>query len=244
MSEGILTESPNFWSGFTSGFIVLLVSDFADNTFVALSIFALKHGSTKILIPACIITVLTQFISVLIGEILTLFLPRSWLFIISALFFIAFGCIMLYEGFSHEKVLDTDSSMSSENENEVFVPPEKIAILSSEQSAPLLITPGEPKEEKKKKKDKQKRHIWIQMFFILCVGEMGDRSQLATIALTTTTNFWGIFAGGSLGLIFDVVLSVYIGDFMRNYISEYTASIIGGIMFIVMGVITGWTVFI
>ena len=218
-----LSEQSNFLSGFGTGFIVLLVSDFGDNSFLALSIFALKHGAAYIFLPACVITVATQFVSVLIGKVLTLFISEILLHLASALFFIVFGGIMIYEVVTGVKILDSDSSESSDAEE-------------SPESKQLA-------KEAEEKHNRKKRHVWVKMFFILFVSEMGDRSQLATIALTATTNFWGIFLGGSLGLLVDTAIAIWLGGWMRNYVTEDTAGLIGGVIFIIMVVLTGIEVF-
>ncbi len=224
-TAGALATS-NFFVAAGSGFLVLLVSDFADNSFVALSIFALKNGAAYILIPACVITIVTQFVSVLMGEVLTLFVPQLWLLLTSACFFAVFGSIMIYEGIKEVKVIESESNS-----------PESSLEHDTEANEALMGT-----EHPEKTADEEKtarRHVWVQMFMVLFVGEMGDRSQLATIALTATTNFWGVFVGGSLGLLVDAAIAVWIGGILKKYVSEFTATLFGGILFVIMGGITG-----
>lgn len=65
---------------------------------------------------------------------------------------------------------------------------------------------------------------------------VGDRSQIATIALAASKNPFGVVLGGLIGHAFCTGLAVIGGKMLAAKISERTVAIIGGLLFLVFGV--------
>ena len=65
---------------------------------------------------------------------------------------------------------------------------------------------------------------------------IGDRSQIATIALAASKNPFGVVLGGLVGHAFCTGLAVIGGKMLAAKISERTVAIIGGILFLIFGV--------
>lgn len=62
--------------------------------------------------------------------------------------------------------------------------------------------------------------------------DSGDRSQIATIALASSQNVYGVVIGGLLGHAFCTGMAVIGGRMLAARISEKTVAIIGGILFL------------
>lgn len=78
--------------------------------------------------------------------------------------------------------------------------------------------------------------VFSQAFTLTFLAEWGDRSQIATIALASVKNPWGVVFGGILGHALCTGLAVVGGRLLAARISERTVAIIGGISFLGFGI--------
>jgi len=84
-----------------------------------------------------------------------------------------------------------------------------------------------------------KQGFWqvaIQSFSLTFLAEWGDRSQIATIALSAAKNPYGVTLGGCIGHTVCTGLAVLGGRMLAARISEKTVSLGGGLIFLVFGV--------
>ncbi|CAK9164597.1 unnamed protein product [Ilex paraguariensis] len=72
----------------------------------------------------------------------------------------------------------------------------------------------------------------------LVLGEWGDRSMLATIALGAAQSPWGVAGGAITGHLFATTIAILGGAFLANYISEKLVGYLGGVLFLVFAVAT------
>jgi putative Ca2+/H+ antiporter (TMEM165/GDT1 family) len=78
--------------------------------------------------------------------------------------------------------------------------------------------------------------VAIQSFTLTFLAEWGDRSQIATIALSAAKNPYGVTLGGCIGHTMCTGLAVLGGRMLAARISERTVNIGGGIIFLVFGI--------
>jgi len=69
-------------------------------------------------------------------------------------------------------------------------------------------------------------------------AEIGDRSQIATIALGAAANPFGVALGGTFGHCLATGLAVIGGSFISKYFSERVIGIVGGVLFIFFALTT------
>jgi putative Ca2+/H+ antiporter (TMEM165/GDT1 family) len=75
-----------------------------------------------------------------------------------------------------------------------------------------------------------------QAFTLTFLAEWGDRSQIATIALASSKNVFGVILGGLIGHAFCTGLAVVGGRMLAAKISEKTTTLVGGTLFIFFAV--------
>ncbi len=74
-------------------------------------------------------------------------------------------------------------------------------------------------------------------FVTVFLAEMGDKTQLTTIALSSTTNKpLAVFIGSSLALISATLLGALAGGSIANLIPAYLLKLISGIVFLILGI--------
>lgn len=78
----------------------------------------------------------------------------------------------------------------------------------------------------------------ITTFGMLFLAEMGDKTQLAVISMTSSTKKpWEVFLGASLALIVVTGLGILFGGVLMKYVPEHIMHIVSGAFFVVIGVL-------
>tara|TARA_B100000965_G_scaffold370771_1_gene359156 strand:+ start:585 stop:878 length:294 start_codon:yes stop_codon:yes gene_type:complete len=74
-------------------------------------------------------------------------------------------------------------------------------------------------------------------FFTVFLAEMGDKTQLTTITLSSTTNKpLAVFIGSSIALILATLLGALAGGSMANLIPGFLLKLLSGIVFLCIGI--------
>jgi putative Ca2+/H+ antiporter (TMEM165/GDT1 family) len=197
-------------TGFTAALLLITVSELGDKTFFIAAILAMRHPRRLVLIGAIAALAAMTIISVVAGQAVS-FLPKLYIHYAEIVLFIAFGIKLLYDA----------SRMAASCDSEV-VDEAKEAV---EQA------------EKQRNKKKTPLSIVLEAFVLIFMGELGDRTQFATIALAASNNAFGVTVGAILGHSICAVIAVSCGRLIAGRISERQLTLIGGCLFIVFGVV-------
>ena len=74
-------------------------------------------------------------------------------------------------------------------------------------------------------------------FFTVFLAEIGDKTQLTTITLSSTTNKpLAVFIGSSLALILATLLGAMAGGSIANLIPDFLLKLLSGIVFLIIGI--------
>ena len=73
-------------------------------------------------------------------------------------------------------------------------------------------------------------------FVTVFLAEMGDKTQLTTITLSSTTNKpLAVFIGSSIALIFATLLGALAGGSIANLIPAFLLKLLSGLVFLIIG---------
>ena len=73
-------------------------------------------------------------------------------------------------------------------------------------------------------------------FITVFIAEIGDKTQLTTITLSSTTNKpFAVFLGSSIALILATLLGALAGGSIANLIPSYILKLVSGIVFLILG---------
>ena len=101
----------DFWPGFYQSFILMLLSEICDRSFIMVTIFATKLNKIGVFIVGSVLMTMMQILAVIIGQIFPFLLQQNLTHIIAVFLFFAFGFYMLYAAF-----FKTSTLMSSDEE--------------------------------------------------------------------------------------------------------------------------------
>lgn len=212
-----------FVAAFTASFTMILATEIGDRTFFIAAIMSMRHPRTVIFSGAIGALILMTVISGVFGLTAVALIPKTLvhLLVVGLMFF--FGLQLLRtgytmeakEGFEELEEVESEQQKKDQEEGTVNGPAVSRTALA----------------------------VALQAFTLTFVAEWGDRSQLATIALTAANNPLGVMVGGILGHSLCTGFAVVGGRLIAKYVSERTVTLVGGALFIAFGVyalITGF----
>jgi putative Ca2+/H+ antiporter (TMEM165/GDT1 family) len=197
-------------SAFTAGLLLITVSELGDKTFFIAMLLAMRHSRRLVFIGAIAALATMTVLSVLMGQVVSL-LPKTFLHLAEITLFIGFGLKLLHDA----------SQMS------------RTALCEEVEDAKETIEQADSLAGKYG----AKRNIVIQSFVLTFVGEWGDRTQFATIALAAANDPWGVTAGAILGHAICAAIAVVGGRLLAAHLSEKVITALGGLLFIVFGIV-------
>jgi putative Ca2+/H+ antiporter (TMEM165/GDT1 family) len=84
----------------------------------------------------------------------------------------------------------------------------------------------------------QPRHVFLATGGLIAAGEMGDKTQLAIIALTTQYQApWEVFIGAVVAEALMMAIAVALGDQLARRLKVHALKVISAAVFIVVGVL-------
>ncbi|MHC5596163.1 MAG: TMEM165/GDT1 family protein [Nostoc sp.] len=198
-------------TAFTAALLLITVSELGDKTFFIAVILAMHHPRRLVYIGVTAALAAMTILSVLFGQAVSL-LPKVYIHYAEIALFIAFGIKLLYDA----------SKMSSAACDTEVVEEAKAAVKQADLQLP---------------KRKTSFAIVIEAFVLTFMGELGDRTQIATIALAAGNNPIGVTIGAILGHAICAAIAVIGGKMIAGRISERQITFIGGCLFLVFGVV-------
>ena len=200
----------NFLTGFTSGLLLITLSELGDKTFFIGAILAMRHPRRWVFLGVTTALAAMTLLSVWIGQLASFF-PTHYVQGIAVALFIGFGLKLLYDAsrMSSQRTLEGEQTEALE------------AVEQREQS---IVTWSV-------------RAVVIEAFTLTFVAEWGDRTQLATITLASSHHAYGVLLGSILGHAICAAIAVACGKLIAGRISERLITALGGALFIVFGIL-------
>ena len=198
-------------AGFTAGLLLITLSEIGDKTFFIAAILAMRHPRRWVFVGATAALLTMTVLSVLIGQVVTVF-PARYVKDVAAALFLGFGLKLLYDAarMSSSKGLTREQADAQK------------AVEHREQDVVTWSV----------------RAVVIEAFTLTFMGEWGDRTQIATITLAAAHNPLGIVLGATLGHAICTAIAVACGKLLVGRISERLLVSAGGVLFIVFGIAT------
>lgn len=210
-----------FWKGFTSGAAMILATEIGDKTFFIAAVLSMRQQRSAVFTGAILSLYVMTVLSSIMGLVLPKLIPVAYTHFLGGALFLYFGVKLLLDsrGMEANRV-----SEELEEVEEELLHPKK-----DEESQEVVSTSSKAMKQ-------GFSEVAIQSFTLTFLAEWGDRSQIATIALSAAKNPYGVTLGGCIGHTLCTGLAVLGGRMLAARISEKTVSFGGGIIFLIFGV--------
>ena len=254
--DNLITLQPlNFWNSFFSGFSIIFVAEIGDRTFLLIMIYAITNHFFKTLVISNSVLLTWNFLSILIGYNMPYFLNKNVIEWVGILTFTIFGCLMIKDGYFMESKYVIEE-FEEEQENLVkqnSLTKKQVADLNHETTnnknthdeirsdndlqQPLVDKRNDVEKNNGNSSKKESENINVfntiwGFSFSLLMGELGDKSQIASIVIGATQHFYGVLLGTSLAHFICTIIAIGFGKIFSKFITTKEITLIGGSMFL------------
>lgn len=186
-----LSHEGNF-EGLARSFAMIIFSEIGDKTFLIAAILAMRHPRMTVFAGAFGSLVVMSMLSAAMGHLLPSLIPKKWTQIAAAGLFLVFGARMMMEAKEmkggNQKM--QEEMREAEEEIEEDAGKDNIPLHDVEEGTipSHSLRPKSPKDQSFREATRNFCNfflgpVFVQAFILTFLGEWGDRSQIATIAL-------------------------------------------------------------
>jgi putative Ca2+/H+ antiporter (TMEM165/GDT1 family) len=218
-----------FWKGFTSGVAMILATEIGDKTFFIAAVLSMRQERSAVFCGAILSLYVMTVLSSIMGLVLPSLIPVKYTHILGGVLFLYFGVKLLLDSRGMEA--NRVSEELEEVEEELLHPKKADVELGGADDDGGNGRKGRPSNAMKH----GFMEVAIQSFTLTFLAEWGDRSQIATIALSAAKNPFGVTLGGCVGHTLCTGLAVLGGRMLAARISEKTVAFSGGLIFLGFG---------
>jgi putative Ca2+/H+ antiporter (TMEM165/GDT1 family) len=200
----------NFWTGFTSGWLLIALSELGDKTFFIGAILAMRHPRGWVFLGGTGALATMTLISVGMGQVAAWF-PQHYVRALAVALFLGFGLKLLYDA----SRMSGQGTLAQEEH-------EALAVVERQEQGIATWSAGA---------------VVMEAFTLTFVAEWGDRTQLATITLASAHDALGVLLGAIGGHAMCAALAVMCGNLIAGRISERWLTAVGGVLFVGFGML-------
>ncbi|XP_043720959.1 putative pentatricopeptide repeat-containing protein At3g23330 [Telopea speciosissima] len=196
---------------FFASLSMIIVTEIGDETFIIAALMAMRHPKSIVLSGALSALYVMTVLSTGLGRILPNLISRKHTNSAATVLYAFFGLRLLYIAWR--------SNSKSSQKKEMEEVEEKLEA-------------GQGKTTIRRFFSRFCTPIFLESFILTFLAEWGDRSQIATIALATHKNAFGVAVGASIGHTICTSIAVVGGSMLASKISQRTVATIGGLLFL------------
>ncbi|EME41360.1 hypothetical protein DOTSEDRAFT_73697 [Dothistroma septosporum NZE10] len=259
-------ESWHEWfHSFVLSFTMIIFSEIGDKTFLVAALMAMRHDRLLVFSAALAALIAMTVLSAVLGHAFPALLPKRFTTFAAAILFFVFGAKSLREGLAMPKDAGMGEEMR-EVQEELEEEEHKIRKKSHSKVSPYELESGRgrstslnqggiphsPPLSRSPSPSRRKTTglaglqnllslvlspAWVSTFVMTFLGEWGDRSQIATIAMAAGQDYWLVTIGAIAGHACCTGMAVLGGKALAGKVSMRVVTIGGAIAFLVFGVI-------
>lgn len=204
----------NLVDGTTKSFMMIMVSEIGDETFIIAALMAMRHPRGIVLAGALSALYVMTVLSTMLGVVVPNLISRERTHQMATFLYIIFGARLFYIAYTSEAGGVEEEIEEVEQKLKSTAPKGKFKRMISR-----LCTP-----------------IFLEAFVLTFLAEWGDRSQIATITLAATQNPYGVTIGACVGHTICTCIAVVGGRLAALKISQRTVAFVGGTTFFLFAI--------
>lgn len=210
----IRDEEPDTFSHekFFSSTLAIFFSGLGDKSFLITAFMAMKYNKVLVFISGFLALTLMGIISIQFGKLVSIYINQVYLNIFGGLLFILMGLYFIFIPIESE-----DKNDAKRNEEM-----EDIRLLVNSNNTRIKNNVLNP---------------FIQSFSLIFFSELGDKSQIAAIYISTNSGVLMAFTAITIANALLTILGIFAGELVKDKLSKKTLSVISGVLFIIFGFI-------
>lgn len=252
-----------WFHSFGLSFTMIIFSEIGDKTFLVAALMAMRHSRLLVFSAALTALIAMTVLSAILGHAFPALLPKRLTTFAAAILFLVFGARSLKEGLAMDKDAGIGEEMREvEAELEESEAHQHTRQGRSSKSSPYELESGRrepsppmsrsPSPSKPRKSGSNAlggiRNLleivlspaWVSTFIMTFLGEWGDRSQIATIAMAAGQDYWLVTLGAIVGHACCTGLAVAGGRALAGKVSLRVVTVGGALAFLAFGIIYLW----
>ena len=232
-------SNSEFWQGFYAGFTIIAITGFGDKLFFLNMLYASINSFCDVFWIALAISELMNLFNLSLGQLVKKYISIWILEYVAIVVFLILGIWLILKGFSMKP---KRLNLIYEDERNILIDNRKKNIKRIENE--------ELNDENNYKKIEIKDNIynkeeevvgvfdsWWKYFIAYFLASVGDKSQIATVLITTKYNFVPLFNGTAIGILILVLIAMLFGKTLSGLLTNKQISIISGVFFLLYALI-------
>lgn len=223
---------------------MIIVSEIGDKTFLIAALMAMKNSRIIVFFAAFSSLALMTVLSGLVGHALPTLISQRLTQFLAALLFVVFGYRLLMEGLAMSKDMGVEDELA-EVEEEIASSNINNQMSDIEAGQTGSFTPKANTKEWYLEVAEQIKNlasfvlspIFIQVFVMTFLGEWGDRSQIATIAMAAGSEYWFVILGAIIGHGICTAAACVGGKLLAKRISMRNITLAGATAFFIFSIL-------
>ena len=222
LNEGVIQPFHSFALSLT----MIVVSEIGDKTFLVAALMAMKHDRMVVFSAAFSALLVMTVLSAVLGHAVPTLIPKRLTSFLASILFFVFGAKLLREGLAmspdegvSDEMHEVERELAEKEKEKDAYALEMGVGVGSRKSRPKNRFPAPPRSPSASpaRSPSPSRSItsyfqglenlvslllspaWVQTFVMTFLGEWGDRSQIATIAMAAGQDYWWVTLGATVG---------------------------------------------
>lgn len=237
-------EENQSYNSFLMSISMIIVSEIGDKTFLIAALMAMRNSRFIVFSAAFSSLAVMTVLSGIVGHALPALISQRLTQFLASILFVVFGFKLLKEGLEMSKELGVEEELA-EVEEEIASNNLNEDMNNIEGGAShKAIGHGDDKQWYVEFGDQIRNlasfvlsPVWIQVFVMTFLGEWGDRSQIATIAMAAGSDYWFVILGAIIGHGICTAAACAGGKLLATRISMRNVTLGGAIAFFVFAIL-------
>lgn len=227
------------YHSFVMSVAMIIVSEIGDKTFLIAALMAMRYSRLVVFSAAFSSLAVMTILSGIVGHALPTLLSQRVTQFLASVLFVVFGVKLLREGLAMSKDLGVEEELAEVEE--------EIASSKLNESMDIEAGPSTSKSPDVWYQDMAQNlenlasfvlsPVFIQVFVMTFLGEWGDRSQIATIAMAAGSDYWFVIIGAIVGHGFCTAAACIGGKFLATKISMRSVTLGGSVAFFIFSIL-------
>ncbi|KAK6199335.1 uncharacterized protein RJT21DRAFT_45965 [Scheffersomyces amazonensis] len=238
-------EEPSSYNSFIMSVSMIIVSEIGDKTFLIAALMAMRNSRFIVFSAAFSALVVMTILSGVVGHALPTLISRRITQFLAAILFLVFGGKLLNEGLNMSKDLGVEEELAEVEEEIAMskINSQMNDIEAGQQGTSQTTTPVTKEwysdflTNFENLAEFVLSPVWIQVFVMTFLGEWGDRSQIATIAMAAGSDYWFVILGAIIGHGVCTAAACIGGKLLAKKISMRNVTLGGAIAFFVFSIL-------